>query len=204
MNDSLFDKYVYLVEKIVNKMNYGYVDKDDLFQAGLIGLYKAIEKYNEKKNENNNFISYCSVYIISEIKNELRNNKLIKLNKKIIKIKKYLKENSNLSFNQISKNLNISIELIYLATIYKDDVVSLNQIINDEELVNNVIDYNVSLNNDYIDIINHLDEFSRLIITLKYYKNYSQEEIAKILNCSQAKISRIENKALEKMRKKLM
>lgn len=204
MNDSLFDKYVYLVEKIVNKMNYGYVDKDDLFQAGLIGLYKAIEKYNEKKNENNNFISYCSVYIISEIKNELRNNKLIKLNKKIIKIKKYLKDNSNLSFNQISKNLNISIELIYLATIYKDDVVSLNQIINDEELVNNVIDYNVSFNNDYIDIINHLDEFSRLIITLKYYKNYSQEEIAKILNCSQAKISRIENKALEKIRKKLM
>ena len=204
MNDSLFDKYVYLVEKIVNKMNYGYVDKDDLFQAGLIGLYKAIEKYNEKNNENNNFISYCSVYIISEIKNELRNNKLIKLNKKIIKIKKYLKDNSNLSFNQISKNLNISIELIYLATIYKDDVVSLNQIINDEELVNNVIDYSVSFNNDYIDIINHLDEFSRLIITLKYYKNYSQEEIAKILNCSQAKISRIENKALEKMRKKLM
>jgi RNA polymerase sigma factor (sigma-70 family) len=204
MNDSLFDKYVYLVEKIVNKMNYGYVDKDDLFQAGLIGLYKAIEKYNEKKNENNNFISYCSVYIISEIKNELRNNKLIKLNKKIIKIKKYLKDNSNLSFNQISKNLNISIELIYLATIYKDDVVSLNQIINDEELVNNVIDCSVSFNNDYIDIINHLDEFSRLIITLKYYKNYSQEEIAKILNCSQAKISRIENKALEKMRKKLM
>lgn len=204
MNDSLFDKYVYLVEKIVNKMNYGYVDKDDLFQAGLIGLYKAIEKYNEKKNENNNFISYCSVYIISEIKNELRNNKLIKLNKKIIKIKKYLKDNSNLSFNQISKNLNISIELIYLATIYKDDVVSLNQIINDEELVNNVIDYSVSFNNDYIDIINHLDEFSRLIITLKYYKNYSQEEIAKILNCSQAKISRIENKALEQMRKKLM
>ena len=204
MNDSLFDKYVYLVEKIVNKMNYGYVDKDDLFQAGLIGLYKAIEKYNEKKNENNNFISYCSVYIISEIKNELRNNKLIKLNKKIIKIKKYLRDNSNLSFNQISKNLNISIELIYLATIYKDDVVSLNQIINDEELVNNVIDYSVSFNNDYIDIINHLDEFSRLIITLKYYKNYSQEEIAKILNCSQAKISRIENKALEQMRKKLM
>ena len=204
MNDSLFDKYVYLVEKIVNKMNYGYVDKDDLFQAGLIGLYKAIEKYNEKKNENNNFISYCSVYIISEIKNELRNNKLIKLNKKIIKIKKYLRDNSNLSFNQISKNLNISIELIYLATIYKDDVVSLNQIINDEELVNNVIDCSVSFNNHYIDIINHLDEFSRLIITLKYYKNYSQEEIAKILNCSQAKISRIENKALEKMRKKLM
>ena len=204
MNDSLFDKYVYLVEKIVNKMNYGYVDKDDLFQAGLIGLYKAIEKYNEKKNENNNFISYCSVYIISEIKNELRNNKLIKLNKKIIKIKKYLRDNSNLSFNQISKNLNISIELIYLATIYKDDVVSLNQIINDEELVNNVIDYSVSFNNDYIDIINHLDEFSRLIITLKYYKNYSQEEIAKILNCSQAKISRNENKALEQMRKKLM
>lgn len=202
MNNDLFYNHIHLVEKIVNKMNYGYVDKDDLLQAGLIGLYKAIEKYNE--NINDNFISFSSIYIISEIKNELRNNKLIKLNKKIIKIKKYINENDNLSFNQISKNLNVNLELVYLATIYKNDVCSLNQIIDDDELINNIVDENNINNRHYIEIISRLDELSKLIITLKYYKNYSQTEIAKVLNCSQSKVSRIEKKALDLIKKELL
>ena len=47
MNNDLFDNNINLVNKIVNKMNYGYVDKDDLTQAGLIGLYKATLKYKK-------------------------------------------------------------------------------------------------------------------------------------------------------------
>ena len=70
MNNNLFDDHVYLVYKIVNKMDYGYVDKEDLLQAGLIGLFKATKKFN--KNINNNFISFSSIYIISEIKNILQ------------------------------------------------------------------------------------------------------------------------------------
>lgn len=202
MNNNLFDNHIYLVEKIVNKMNYGYMDKDDLFQAGLIGLYKAIKKYNESIN--NNFINFSTIYIISEIKNELRNNKLIKLNKKIIQIKKYLKDNENLSFSQISKNMNVSVEVVYLASIYKNDVCSLNRLVDDEELINNVIDESNKERNDLIEVISTLDELSKLIITLKYYKNYSQLEISKLLNCSQSKVSRLEKKALDLIKKKLL
>ena len=62
MNNDLFDNNINLVNKIVNKMNYGYVDKDDLTQAGLIGLYKATLKY--KKEINNNFISFWRYFFI--------------------------------------------------------------------------------------------------------------------------------------------
>lgn len=202
MSEKLFNNNIGLVEKIVNKMNYGYVDKEDLFQAGLIGLYKATKKYDEKIG--GNFNSFCTIYIISEIKNELRNNKLIKINKKLIKIKRYLNENSNLSLSQISKKLNVSLELVYLATIHKNDTYSLNQTIDDDELINSIVDENNIINNDYAQIISHLDELSKLIITLKYYKNYSQSEIAKFLNCSQSKVSRIEKNALDLIRKKLL
>ena len=181
MSEDLFNNNIGLVEKIVNKMNYGYVEK--------IG---------------GNFNSFCTIYIISEIKNELRNNKLIKINKKLIKIKRYLNENSNLSLSQVSKKLNVSLELVYLATIHKNDTYSLNQTIDDDELINSIVDENNIINNDYAQIISHLDELSKLIITLKYYKNYSQSEIAKFLNCSQSKVSRIEKNALDLIRKKLL
>lgn len=200
MNNDLFDNNINLVNKIVNKMNYGYVDKDDLTQAGLIGLYKATLKY--KKEINNNFISYASIYIINEIKDELRNNKLIKLNKNIIKIKKYLYENENLSLSQVANNLNVSIDSVNLALIYKKDIVSLNEIIDEEELIDNIEDKYEKYN--YLSEILKLDSLSKKILILKYYKNYSQSEISKLLNCSQSKVSRIETKALKIIKNKLL
>ena len=200
MNNDLFDNNINLVNKIVNKMNYGYVDKDDLTQAGLIGLYKATLKY--KKEINNNFISYASIYIINEIKDELRNNKLIKLNKNIIKIKKYLYEHENLSLSQVANNLNVSIDSVNLALIYKKDIVSLNEVIDEEELIDNIEDKYET--NNYLSEILKLDSLSKKILILKYYKNYSQSEISKLLNCSQSKVSRIETKALKIIKNKLL
>lgn len=201
MNNNLFDEHIYLVNKIVNKMNYGYVDKDDLYQAGLIGLFKATKKFNKEINDN--FISFSTIYIISEIKNELRTNKLIVLNKKIIKIKKYLNNNidSKLTISELSNNLNESKEMIHLGLIYQNDICSLNEINNEEEMINSIEDKN---NKDiYIDEIMKLDSISKIIILLKYYKNYNQTEIAKIMNCSQSKISRIEKNALDIIKKRL-
>lgn len=200
MNNDLFDNNINLVNKIVNKMNYGYVDKDDLTQAGLIGLYKATLKYN--KEINNNFISFASIYIISEIKDELRNNKLIKLNKSIIKIKKYLYDHENLSLSQVANNLNVSIDSVNLALIYKKDIVSLNEVIDEEELIDNIEDKYEKYN--YLPEILKLESLSKKILILKYYKNYSQSEISKLLNCSQSKVSRIETKALKTIKNKML
>ena len=193
---------IYLVYKIVNKMDYGYVDKEDLLQAGLIGLFKATKKFN--KNINNNFISFSSIYIISEIKNELRTNKLIVLNKKIIKIKKFLKNNDdkNLSINEISDLLNENTELIHLGLMYQNDICSLNELNEDEEMIERIPD--IKNEDKYIDIISNLDFLSKMIVLLKYYRNYNQSEISKILNCSQSKVSRIEQKALEIIKKQLI
>ena len=44
---------------------------------------------------------------------------------------------------------------------------------------------------------------SKEVIMLKYFKNYTQSEIAKILNCSQSTISRIEKNALKILKSKI-
>ena len=61
----------------------------------------------------------------------------------------------------------------------------------------NKIDYN------YRYYIDKLDYLSKEVIILKYYKNYSQSEISKILKCSQSTVSRIEKNALAFIKSKI-
>ena len=55
-----------------------------------------------------------------------------------------------------------------------------------------------------IDAVDSLDEECKNIIKLTYFKNYSQTELAGVLGKNQSKISRIEKKALENIRKILL
>ena len=72
MDESLIEKNINLVHLFVNKLNYGYVDREDLFQAGLMGLYEAAKRFDKTKNIK--FSTFASYYIIGEIKKELREN----------------------------------------------------------------------------------------------------------------------------------
>ncbi len=203
MNSELFIENINLVKKIVNKMNYGYIDKDDLYQAGLIGLYKATIKIDY--NKINSFHSFASIYIINEIKDELRNNKLIKLNKKIIKIKKYLNNNdlSNKSIDEIAEELLVDKEYVFIALEHYNDVCSLNEVKENEELINLIPD--ALIEDDYYKYyIDKLDNLLKEVIILKYYKNYSQIEISKMMKLSQSTVSRLEKKALKIIKKKIV
>lgn len=194
--NSLFDNNVGLVYYIVNKMNYVYVEKDDLIQAGLNGLYLATLKYDGK----NNFKAYASIYIINAIKKELRENKLIILSKDVIRIKKEINKDESKTIKEIANNLNVTEEAVIIALNYKENIESLNKQVKEHELIDLIPDNNT--NNDLIKYaINKLESRLQEIIILKYYKAYSQKRIARILNCSQSKVSRLESIALKTLKK---
>lgn len=194
--NSLFDNNVGLVYYIVNKMNYGYVEKDDLIQAGLNGLYLATLKYDGK----NNFKAFASIYIINAIKKELRENKLIILSKDVIRIKKEINKDESKTIKEIANNLKVTEEAVIIALNYKENIESLNKQVKEHELIDLIPDNNT--NNDLIKYaINKLESRLQEIIILKYYKAYSQKRIARILNCSQSKVSRLESIALKTLKK---
>jgi len=62
----LFYKYVDLVFKIVKRMNFTSCDREDLIQAGLMGLHQATKKYDPSRNVK--FSTYATYYIVGEIK----------------------------------------------------------------------------------------------------------------------------------------
>ena len=66
--------------------------------------------------------------------------------------------------------------------------------------------YEEEQNVDIIDLkeaIKSLEERERQVIMLRYFKDMTQQQIAKILGISQVQVSRIEKKVLENMREKM-
>lgn len=183
----LFNEHIYLVDILVNKLCFDVSLKDDLYQAGLMGLYQATKMFDEKLNFS--FKTYAPYYIISEIKKELRESKLIKYSKKMYKAKRLLMENK--SIEEVSNQLNVRREFVMDAYL---DYTSIVYLENDS-------DVQARNNLNVFDIAKQcLDGIYKDIIKLKYIDCYSQGEIGKIFSLSQSKISRMEKIALKKIK----
>ncbi len=169
-----------LVAYIVNK-NYAEAnDQDDLISIGTIGLIRAAETFDYSKG--NHFSTYASKCIDNQIKMHFR------------KIKHQLTEIS------ISEPIDSDSEgnALTLADICSADI-------NIEESV--LLKINSEKLYRYID--EELDEREHEIISRRYgipdkngkvCKPLTQREIAKSMNISRSYISRIEKKALEKLK----
>ena len=176
----LFNNNVEFVKKLAYRMKTNNIDVDDLIQVGLMGLYQAARNYNEKCCPY--FLSYASYYILGEMKKELRNNQLIPINKELARIIQYLKNiNNNQSIDELSKIINCSKENLLMALTLKENMKSLNDTIDNIELISLVCYQNDNcFNNEKIlESLKTLDKKSLDIIKQKYFYNINQEEIAK-------------------------
>ena len=51
------------------------------------------------------------------------------------------------------------------------------------------------------DAVSRLDQREQKIVFLRFYRDKTQSEVAKVLNVSQVQVSRLENKIIEKLKK---
>lgn len=208
-----------LVKSIVRRYKNKGVEYDDLYQLGCVGFVKAINNFDESYNVK--FSTYAVPMIAGEIKRFLRDDGSIKVSRSIknqyYQIQKYIdkcrNESSSIpSIKELSKMFQIEEqELMFVmesskmpVSIYDslDKDSSSSQVILDK-LANN--DEQTQLLNKMVlnDIIRNLDEKDRKLIILRYYRDKTQSEVAKILNVSQVQVSRLENKVLNKLKNKL-
>ncbi len=199
-------QYEKLIYKITNKF-YG-PSKEELFQAGVIGLIKA--KNNYVDDGTSKFSTYAYPYIFGEMYELSNSFRPIKLNKDILKLYRKIEEtkyklcqklNYIPSISELSIYLNIdeqTINDIYNAT---NSIMSLDA--DEEKPVYDYIPDSHQINNDNIidikDSLDTLTEEEKKIINYRYFKDYTQTETAKILGLSQVKVSRYEKKSLSKM-----
>ena len=210
MNEELINKYSKLIYKVASNF-YG-VDKNDLYQAGVLGLIKAFQNYDQSKNTK--LSSYAFKYIYSEMY-ILACNKNIKYNKELLKLYKQI-ENTRYklaqTLNKIPSNvelanyLEIDINLINLAIDSSKEVLSLDYSIDeDNNAYNYVMAKEEDLDNKLLieDGLSILSEQEKDIIKSRYYEDLTQDEVARKLKISQVKVSRYEKKSINKLKEYL-
>lgn len=211
--DKKITENIGLVHSIANRFRNRGADYDDLFQAGCVGLIKAVDNFDESKGFA--FPTYAVPVIMGEIKRIFRDGGAIKISRS-------LKEKSikvqAMRDKFLSKNLREP-TVSELASLSGYDVEELSEILN---IINPVVSINMLTEegSEEIDIpvddsdkmfdrlsleqvMTTLTETERLLIEYRFYQGKTQCETAKILNVSQVQVSRKEKAILLKMRNKL-
>jgi len=175
--NTLVEHNLRLVAHIVKKYYTGINDYDDLISVGTVGLIKAINTFDIKKTQR--LSSYASICIQNEILMMFRNNK---------RTKQEVSMNESVDTDKDGNNLILM------------DVIAV-----DDDIVDKLdIKFKSEKLAKYID--EELDEREKTVITLRYglngHEEKTQREIANMLNISRSYISRIETKALKKLRQR--
>lgn len=194
---------------------------EDLFQVGIVGLIKAVDHFDT--NYQLQFSTYAVPLIIGEMKRYLRDNTQVKISRPIKDLayailkekEKYLNQyQREPTIQELSQNLNIEKQNIIEAMQSTQSIASFQDAVGNDDQNELSLSDIISLDletlkhyHDHLDLKNAFDclnQREKKVIQERYYQGYSQCEIADELFVSQAQISRIEKKALEKLHKKLV
>ena len=209
-----------LIWNAVKKFGGRGAEKEDLFQIGAIGLIKAVEKFDLSFDVE--FSTYAVPMIFGEIRRFLRDDGIIKVSRSIketfIKVR-YASEKiagekgREATISEIAQMLDITEGDVAAALEANREVDSIYRTVNEDDKDGVlVIDKICSGDNNEDKILNtvalrqamkKLEVRDREILMLRYFKEKTQSEVARIMGLSQVQISRIEKKVLLNLRKNI-
>lgn len=207
-----------LIKSVIRWFKDKGVEYDDLYQLGCMGFLKAILRFDVSYNVK--FSTYVVPMIVGEIKRFMRDDGAVKVSRAMkslnLKINKFCdsffaENGKKATISDISLHFKISEQDVVLAMDSAKMPVSLYTQLDDseEEGLTLVDRFDTQENDEFVDrfaiknLIEKLDERDKQIILMRYFYDKTQSEIAERLGVSQVQVSRLENKILENLRKKL-
>lgn len=200
-----------LVWSVVQRfINRGY-EPDDLFQIGVIGLLKGIDKFNMEYGVK--FSTYAVPMMIGEIQRFIRDDGVIKFSRSVKDLSYKIRraELVDKTPEEILEALkdeveDLTIEKVMDAITYiRSHVASMDEVVYEGKDNSDITlgdQLSGDVNGEWADslelqeALDKLDERSRQIMTLRYYKDRTQSEVAEQLGISQVQVSRLEKKIL--------
>ena len=206
-----------LVYNIAGRFTGRGVDMDELVEMGTIGLVKAINTFDFSRECA--FSTYAVPLIFGEIRRFLRDDGIIKVSRENKKLSALLNAERDRRLNSgedvgiatIAAAVGVSAQDAAAALFSTSPVRSLDEAAYDDEdsmtLGQTVFDDEAPTREfDRIALrfaIEKLGDTARKIIILRYFRDYSQAETARVLGLTQVKISREEKKILALLREEL-
>ncbi len=201
-----------LVLSITKRFHPKNTNPDDMFQAGCIGLIKAMDNFD--LNVGVKFSTYAVPMIIGEIKRHLRDGNSLRIARSIrdtayqaLKARSEIeKRDEEATIERIASEMQVAVSDVVYALDAISDTVSLYEPVynkagdtlllmdqlGDEKHTDESWTEKVAIDK----AMEKLGDRERKIILLRYYEGKTQTEISKEVGISQAQVSRLEKNAL--------
>lgn len=192
-------------------------ETEDLYQIGAIGLIRAIDKFDFDYDVK--FSTYAVPLISGEIKRFLRDDGMIKVSRTLKenqwKIRRAMETlrgelGREATVEELANVLEMEPEEIMLSMEAAVEIESMEQSIYAKDGKEVALkDRLASEKNEQEELMNHLflqqllealEERERKLITLRYFENKTQTQVAELLGISQVQVSRLEKKILRRMK----
>jgi len=192
------------------------VDTEDLYQLGCMGLLKAVRGYDPQFGTQ--FSTYAVPKIAGEIRRFIRDDGPIKVSRgmkdaiaRLTAVRAQLEWTLGREpkLSEIAEAAKMTPEEIACCDLASASVDSLQKEQNSDGFTIESVLGDDGIEEQLVEkaalkeAITNLPDREREIILLRYFKNLTQERVAKIMSVSQVQISRIEKKALILLREKM-
>lgn len=205
-----------LIWSVVRRYYGRGVEADDLYQLGCLGFLKAVRGFDDAYGTQ--FSTYAVPKIAGEIRRFLRDDGPVKVSRGVkeraaaiytarARLTTELGREPTLS--ELAEDTGITVEDIAATETAAGPVASLQMetaegftlesVLGEDGMEDNVVE-RVALRA----AIDSLPEREQQVILLRFYKNMTQDKAAKVLGVSQVQVSRIERRAMEHLRQKLL
>ena len=214
--DKLVRHNIALVHSVARKYKDRGVDYDDLFQTGCIGLVKAVRNYNADYGVR--FSTYAVPMILGEIKRSLRDDGMIRVSRTM----KELGVRAMAAYESLQNKFCRDVSVEEVAAELGEDVydvvqsleamrphISIYEPIYDDEpnaliadrLTDCVNTEDTVINDIFLkEVIGSLGQRDRQIINMRYFRNMTQSQTARVLGISQVQVSRLETSIIKRLR----
>jgi RNA polymerase sporulation-specific sigma factor len=204
---------IYMVLERFKNSSYEY---EDLFQVGSIGLLKAIDKFDFSFNVR--FSTYAVPMIIGEIKKFLRDDGIVKVQRNIKETYTKIRWAQDKLRGDLGREPGVN-EIASLLEMEKEDIVVAMEACQAPAYMHDVIPGEEKEQLSLIDrlaneegsvlllerlalreALGHLEPREQEVILRRFFKDETQSAIADDLGVSQVQVSRIEKRAINKLK----
>lgn len=209
-----------LVYSIVKRFHGRGYDPEDLGQIGAIGLIKAVDNFNLDYDVK--FSTYAVPLITGEIKRFMRDDGMVKVSRTLKENGWKIRREAERLAGELGRDATLE-ELCVAAEMKREDVVLALEAGNEVESLHKTIFQNegseISLmdripsereeNEEVLNrmllgqLLEELEEKERQLITLRYFQEKTQSQVAEALGMNQVQVSRMEKKILKSMKHKI-
>ena len=205
-----------LVLSLVKRFRIKNLGADDVFQAGCVGLIKAIDGFDMSVGVK--FSTYAVPMIVGEIKRYLRDGNSLRVSRsirdmayRVLKAREEIESrDEEATIEKIAKELRVAQrEVVYALDAISDPVSLFEPVYNksgdtlllmdqlaDAKNTDEVWTEHIALS----EAMEKLGERERKILFLRYFEGKTQTEISEEVGISQAQVSRLEKNALQNIR----